>query len=151
MKSSGKFRSKQPRSRSVPSPQRLGIWGERCVARFLRKSGYTVLYRNWRCRRGEIDLVAVSGRTLVFVEIKTRRHDVSQRFSPIDGVNTYKQQRIAALSEIFIFSHRPALRRLKIRSVRYDVVGVVYRGFWRSPEIRHYHRAFSPTRAIELP
>ncbi|HMO12215.1 MAG TPA: YraN family protein, partial [Actinotalea sp.] len=50
----------------------LGRYGERLVADRLERSGWCVLERNWRGTRGELDLVAIEGRTLVVVEVKTR-------------------------------------------------------------------------------
>src|SRR5690349_15289065 len=67
--------SSRPRSRSVPTDTRrsTGIKGEEEAARFLTRSGYAILDKNVRTRAGEIDLVAKEGKTLVFVEVKTRR------------------------------------------------------------------------------
>ena len=51
----------------------LGRRGEEAAVRLLLAKGYTILARNWRVRSGELDIVARDGRTLVFVEVKTRR------------------------------------------------------------------------------
>ncbi|MEJ3404228.1 YraN family protein [Rathayibacter sp. YIM 133350] len=50
----------------------LGRWGEDLAADYLRQHGYRVLERNWRCRQGEIDVVAEHDGEIVFVEVKTR-------------------------------------------------------------------------------
>ena len=52
--------------------KRLGAWGESVAAHSLEAQGYRILDRNWRCARGEIDLIAQAGAELVFVEVKTR-------------------------------------------------------------------------------
>ncbi|MGZ6792765.1 MAG: YraN family protein, partial [Mycobacteriales bacterium] len=52
--------------------QALGRWGEEHAVRHLEAAGYEVLSRNWRCREGELDIVARSGGALVFVEVKAR-------------------------------------------------------------------------------
>lgn len=52
--------------------QSLGKYGENCAAEYLQDRGYVILERNWRCRLGEIDLVAKDRGKLVFVEVKTR-------------------------------------------------------------------------------
>ena len=57
-----------PTTRSV-----LGDWGEDAVGRFLERKGYQILDRKYRCRWGEIDLVARDGNDLVFIEVRTRR------------------------------------------------------------------------------
>lgn len=51
----------------------LGAWGEAAARQYLEANGYRVRACNWRCAEGEIDLVAETDNTLVFVEVKTRR------------------------------------------------------------------------------
>src|SRR5690606_10776232 len=66
----------EPGAMSNPSPDQrrsLGRWGENLAANHLAAEGLTIIERNWRCRDGEIDLVARDGETFVFVEVKTRR------------------------------------------------------------------------------
>lgn len=55
--------------------QRLGRYGESIAAGFLLKQGYHIIKRNFRCRSGEIDIIAIKGGTLVFCEVKTRKGD----------------------------------------------------------------------------
>jgi len=95
----------------------LGIDGERAAERFLRRHGYTIVERNYRCPRGEVDLIALDRRTIVFVEVKTLRH--AGEASPFDAVDARKQRQIARAAE-----HYLAARRLHDRDVRFDVVGV---------------------------
>ena len=52
---------------------RLGTWGEGVAGRFLQDKGYRILTTNYRCRHGEVDIVARDGEELVFVEVRTRR------------------------------------------------------------------------------
>ena len=73
---------------------RLGTRGERLAARFLRRNGYKILYRNFRGRSGgEIDIVCRDNDTLVFVEVKTRTGEDFGR--PFDAVSREKQKRIS--------------------------------------------------------
>jgi putative endonuclease len=86
------------RNRITPSavPEHLarGASGEKLAARFLRRNGFKILYRNFRGRSGgEIDLVCRDGETLVFVEVKTRSREDFGR--PIDAVDRDKQKRIS--------------------------------------------------------
>ena len=53
----------------------LGKWGEMQVANYLRKQGYNIVDVNYRCRLGELDLVATNRKYLAFVEVKLRRND----------------------------------------------------------------------------
>ena len=97
--------------------RQLGIDGERAAERFLRSRGYTIVERNYRCPRGEVDLIALYGRTVVFIEVKTRRGAAID--SPYDAVDPRKQRQIVRVAE-----HYLAARRLSDRDVRFDVVGV---------------------------
>jgi putative endonuclease len=93
----------------------LGEEGERVAARFLEARGYRILERNYRTRRGEIDLIAEDGRILVFVEVKVRRDD---RFGgPAAAITRGKQARIARLAQQYL-----AWRRVGGRPCRFDVV-----------------------------
>ena len=77
------------------TPKSLGARGEAAAARLLKRKGYTIVARSDRSRLGEIDLVAVDKRTVVFVEVKTRpSHDTGH---PADAVDEDKQRRLTRL------------------------------------------------------
>ena len=97
--------------------QRFGAEGERGAERFLRARGYTILERNYRCPLGEVDLIALDGRTVVFIEVKTRHGPGAG--AAVDAVDPRKQRQIARAAE-----HYLTARRLRARDVRFDVVGV---------------------------
>jgi len=95
----------------------LGDRGEDAVARWYRKAGYTIVDRNWRCREGEIDVIAKRGSTIVFCEVKSRSSD---RFGdPASAVDYRKQAKV----------RRAAFRWLESRSwhdhLRFDVAVVL--------------------------
>ena len=94
-----------------------GARAEELCAELLRKSGLRVLARNWRCRRGEIDLVAEDDGTLVFVEVRYRR---DQRFGgAAESVTAAKQARLIAAARLYL------LRQPDARSewvCRFDVL-----------------------------
>lgn len=54
---------------------KLGSWGEVIAEKYLKKKGYLILERNFRCRLGEIDIIARDGAELVFIEVKTRQNE----------------------------------------------------------------------------
>jgi len=95
----------------------LGLVGERLAERELKRRGYRILERRWRCRIGEIDLVARDGETLVIVEVKTRsRRDYGP---PTDAVDARKRRKLERLAHMYL-----AAKRLRDVTVRFDVVGV---------------------------
>ena len=80
----------------------LGAFGEERAARFLRRKGYQIAERNFRCRQGEIDLIARRGAELGFVEVKLRKDD---RFAAArEFVTAAKQARIRAAAMLYLAS-----------------------------------------------
>lgn len=114
-----------------------GLKGEEAAARFLTRSGYEILDKNVRTRAGEIDLVAREGKTLVFVEVKTRR-DVAEGDPPQAGVNTRKQNRLGKLASGYL-----KLKRIRQTPCRFDVVAVIFNDEGAVKAIRHIPNAFS--------
>lgn len=84
--------------------KKLGAWGEDLAAKQLKAEGYKIVARNWRCARGEIDIVAQAGQTLVFVEVKTRRG--RSMGAPEAGLTPYKANKLLQLGEIYVQEHK---------------------------------------------
>lgn len=80
--------------------KRLGQWGESVAAEKLESQGYRIVERNWRCRIGEIDLVAQEADTLVFVEVKTRRG--RGMGMPEEGLTPAKSRRLLELGQLYL-------------------------------------------------
>jgi putative endonuclease len=117
-----------------PSMQ-LGQDGEDLAAAHLTAAGMQVLARNWRCREGELDIVARDRDAIVFVEVKTRSGTAFGE--PSEAVGRVKARRIHVLACRWLAEHRPA----GSPELRFDVVSVVRRrGF--APEIVHLRGAF---------
>ena len=111
-------RSDRSRQGVVSHNQSFGAWGEDLVAEWYRKRGYDIVERNWRCRQGEIDIIAIRDLVLVICEVKTR---ASADFgSPALAVDANKQQRLRRLAAHWL-SENPTTRA----SVRFDVAAVV--------------------------
>src|SRR5207244_11028423 len=88
-----RWRRRFSRSRELSEHLRLGARGEKLACAFLRRKGYTILYRNFRARHGgEIDIVCSDRDTLVFVEVKTRTREDFGR--PVGSVNAAKPKLI---------------------------------------------------------
>lgn len=96
-----------------------GRAGEDRAARHLIAAGYTVLDRNWRCPRGELDIVAARGDELVVVEVKTRRTEWFGH--PFEAVDARKRDRLWRLSCAWAVAHPEAARH---RRLRVDVIGI---------------------------
>jgi len=97
--------------------QQRGVAGERAAERCVRRHGYTIVERNYRCPLGEVDLIALDGRTVVFIEVRTRVGAAVDL--ALDSVGARKQRQITRAAE-----HYLAVQRLENRAVRFDVVGV---------------------------
>lgn len=106
--------------RPVPTGRaELGRYGETLAARYLTDRGMVVIERNWRCRAGELDIVAVDRRVLVACEVKTRR---SCDFgAPIEAVTATKLLRLRRLVGAWLQEHPDH----GFAQVRIDVVGVL--------------------------
>ncbi len=94
----------------------LGAKGEDQVAAWYESNGYSVVDRNWRCRQGELDLVARRGRRLVFCEVKGK---TGGRYGdPLEMVDAEKQRRVRRAAAAYLAAH-PQLADLR---VSFDVV-----------------------------
>lgn len=124
------------RQRAAPQDRRaLGAAGEEAAAQHLRRQGYRIVARNYRCPLGEIDLVATRGPWQVFVEVKTRTSD---RFgSPQESVTRAKGRKLAALAEHYRNTH-PGESRPKWRI---DVIAVDARPGERPRVLAHIESA----------
>lgn len=115
----------------------VGRFGEQVAVDRLTQAGLSILDRNWRCREGELDIVARDGPSLVFVEVKTRS---SRAFGdPAEAVNPVKSARIRRLALRWIEDNRSS--DWSWDSVRFDVVAVVRRARG-GPDVEHLRGAF---------
>jgi putative endonuclease len=121
-----------------PEPQQdvLGQRGENVAAKFLRNNGYKILIRNFRCATGEIDIVARDGKTIVFVEVKTRQNDDP---APEEQVNDPKRHQITKAAKFYMSRYG-----VPPPPARFDVVAIVW-PTGREPQIRHTPDAFEST------
>lgn len=103
------------------------------AAEALRARGLRIVERNFRCRAGEIDLVALDGAVLVFVEVRSRRGAIAG--TPLESVDGRKQARVARVARQYL-----AARGHRERDVRFDVVGIRFDA--DPPVIEHVPGAF---------
>jgi putative endonuclease len=113
--------------------QLLGKEGEKAAEQYLRKKGYRIVERNYRCAAGEVDLIVLDRRVVVFVEVKTRSGH--QFGTPLEAVESRKQRKMIHAAQFFI-----SQKRLHEREARFDVVGISWPD--REPVIEHIVNAF---------
>lgn len=113
---------------------RLGLRGEELAREFLEKSGYRIVLCNYRCKLGEIDIIARDGETLVFIEVKTRTD--SAFGSPAAAVTLKKQRQISRAAQWYLAEHG-----LFGAPARFDVIAIVRRKSGR-PQIELIADAF---------
>jgi putative endonuclease len=122
----------------------LGRRGERVAAAYLHGRGCAVLARNVRTRRGEIDLIVRDGRSLVFVEVKTRRarsrHVPLREHEPLlCGLDRRQQARLRRLAAAWLHA-QPPLPFAEL--VRFDAIGVLIDARDRVRQIEHVEAAW---------
>lgn len=123
----------------MPTTHDTGQRGEDLAAAFLENKNYTVMDRNYRFQREEVDLVCFQptpdneGGEIVFVEVKARSGDGFGQ--PEDAVDAEKQRAILRVAEAYVHE-----RRLEGAMLRFDVVAVHLGG--AEPTIRHFENAF---------
>lgn len=114
----------------------LGKWGEALVAADLRKKGWRILASGYRCRLGEIDLIASDGKFLTFTEVKLRKN--AAYGAAAEAVDRRKQGRIRATAQLYLAQHPTQLQP------RFDVAEVYApQGMETpSPQVRYLENAF---------
>lgn len=120
------------------STNRLGRIGEDLAVRHLEALGYRILARNWRAAaadiRGEVDVVAADGSTLVFCEVKSRRRSGCD--DAFAAVNWSKQRQLRRLAALY-------LTALPVHTdVRFDVIAVAWPATGGAADVQHIREAF---------
>jgi putative endonuclease len=123
------------------SRQRTGAHAEELVARRLAAAGWEIVERNARTRYGELDIVALDGRALVFVEVKAGRK--GNRFGPerpVLSVDWRKQRRVRRLATAWMAERRGRIPRYE--EIRFDAVGVTFDRAGAVTDVEHIENAF---------
>lgn len=112
----------------------LGARGEEIAVAFLKGQRFTIVERNFRCKAGEVDIIARDGKTFVFVEVKARR---TEAYGPPQlALTPFKQRQISKAALTWL-----AKKKLQDASARFDVVAIVLRAH-EVPQIEHIRNAF---------
>ena len=114
----------------------LGQWGDELAARYLMKCGYQILDANWRCRFGEIDLIAKEKGYICFVEVKLRKND--RMASAAEFVDARKQKKLRTTAQLYLSIHPTQ------EQPRFDVIEIYAPDGLQTvkPEIHHIINAF---------
>ncbi|MDU0201375.1 YraN family protein [Paenibacillus sp. MAH-36] len=116
--------------------KQLGKLGEDAAEAFLSSKDYRILERNWRCRTGELDIIAEQAGTIVFIEVRTRRS--TGRFGTAkESVDTRKQMKVKETAQFYL--HR--FQKYE-NSVRFDVIAVEIYLDGATTQIEHIQGAF---------
>jgi putative endonuclease len=94
-----------------------GRAGEDLAASYLKKQGYRILERNYRCPYGEMDIIASEGGSVVFVEVKSRRSD--HYGDPQNAVGVRKQKKLSLISLLYLNE-----RNIPASNARFDVIAI---------------------------
>jgi putative endonuclease len=124
-----------PCSGNMAEHLQTGAAGEQLACQYLADLGFTLLHRNWRHGRDELDIVARDGKELVVVEVKTRSN--SDYGDPEDAVGPAKQRKMFRAAEAYLDVHDLDL------DLRFDIVSITMDG--GRPNIRHIAEAFTHT------
>ncbi|MCA9925803.1 MAG: YraN family protein [Anaerolineales bacterium] len=114
------------KGRKPDGRKRLGAWGESVAAHHLEAKGYEIVIRNWRCRQGEVDLIARAGTVWVFVEVKTRRG--RSMGTPEEALTPYKSKKLLQIAQIYLAEHDLDVDwRIDLVAVELDKAGKLLR------------------------
>lgn len=113
--------------------ERIGALGEIEASRYLRYHGYLILSANYRCKFGEIDLIAEDKKYICFVEVKTRSENMM--FAPSDAVDTEKRRKIISSAELYLSKYG------RKRQPRFDIIEVYFKN-GEPVKLNHIENAF---------
>lgn len=108
----------------------IGKLGEDLAVKYLKQKGYKIIERNFTCKQGEIDIISIDGKELVFIEVKTRTNGKFGR--PIEAVNINKQKHLSKAIKYYLYS-----RNLENEYIRVDVIEIyLYRQGYRINHVK---------------
>ena len=117
-----------------PKNQALGKKGEAIAVEYLQQRKYTVIEQNFRCKCGELDIIAREGKITVFIEVKTRKN--LSYGPPQLAVTPFKQRQISKAALFYL-----AQKKIQGTNARFDVIAILL-GYNEVPQIDHIINAF---------
>ena len=128
------YNSSESQLKRKQEAKQRGVDGEQKAVNYLISKNYKILHRNWRTKKGEIDIIAQIDDTIVFVEVKTLPSGCLETLQHILG--KIKQKRIAETTKCFLNLYR----QYNDRYIRFDVIVIDMPGF---DSVYHLENAFS--------
>lgn len=119
----------------------IGKLGEDLAIKYLKEKGYEIIERNFRCKQGEIDIIAKAKEEYVFIEVKTRTNQMYG--NPVDAVNNTKKKHIYSATEYYIYKNK-----LENQFIRIDVLQIYIKE--KRAFINHIKQAIQDDRNIIL-
>ena len=117
-----------------PKNQALGKQGEAIAVHYLQQRKYTIIEQNFRCKCGELDIIAREGKVTVFIEVKTRKN--LSYGPPQLAVTPFKQRQISKAALFYL-----AQKKMQGTNARFDVIAILL-GYNEVPQIEHIINAF---------
>ena len=99
----------------------IGKFGEKIAALYLENLNYEIVYKNFKCRYGEVDIITILGQDLIFVEVKTR-HNTNYGF-PFESVNEIKLEKIKKISQYFLLEENYFEKNNF--NIRFDIISII--------------------------
>lgn len=124
-------------SRKSYNRKQKGAAAEEAAVSYLTSSGYIILERNWRCRSGEIDIIAEHEGTLVFVEVRSRSGSMLKQGTPEESVTGRKIRQVRSTAEVYL--HRTGQSE---RRISFDVISVLLQEDLSISSMGHIRGAF---------
>ncbi len=119
------------------SRKELGALGEQLSADFLTQQGFRIVERNWRCRSGELDLVAEYSEALVFVEVRARTN-TGTFGSAQESIDARKQRKVRELAQVYVYMKQKG----ESVPIRFDVICVTFQPEGTLVSLDHIPEAF---------
>lgn len=116
--------------------KQTGKLAEQLAVDFLSRQQWVIVEQNWRCRSGELDIIALDGETYVFVEVRARREH-SRQGTAAESVNRRKQRQVRSTAQVYLLR-----KRLDDVPVRFDVIAITLGAHDALGELEHYRDAF---------
>ncbi|WP_051286956.1 YraN family protein [Paenibacillus taiwanensis] len=114
-----------------------GAQAEQLAAAYIESLGWLIEARNWRCRSGELDLIARDGDCIVFIEVRSRNMAAASFGTAREALDVRKQMKVRSIAEIYI-----ARKQLEGNKMRCDAVVITYRDDGQEPILEHIQSAF---------